>query len=201
MRVVCIGSLAGALLFAVPAPAQERVVPARTASAGAPETGIATVYSDDMHGQPTASGAPYDRAGLTAAHRSLPLGTRLRVHNLTSGQQVEVRVNDRWGGGGGRVVNLSARAADLAGFGRSGTADVRLEVIELGDDRRIAPPEGSAPVGPPAPLLPARIAAEHKAPNTSLAQCQNEAAILGLADEFYARHVRLCTQRRARGAP
>jgi rare lipoprotein A (peptidoglycan hydrolase) len=175
-------------------------VAAKEAEAIPIETGIATVYGADMQGQPTASGEPYDRQGYTAAHRTLPLGTRVRVVNVASGQSVEVRVNDRWGGGGGRVLNVSERAAEAAGFGRSGTVDVRLEIVALGDNRRVAgpalAPSGSAGSGPAAPRLEEVVAAG--AP--PLARCQNEASILGLTEDYHARHVRACLQRTARAS-
>jgi len=186
-----------------------REAPAR---AGAPEqetqaplsveSGIATVYAADMQGQLTASGEPYDPRALTGAHRSLPLGTRVRVVNPGGSRSVEVRINDRWGGGGGRVINLSDAAAQAAGFGSAGTVDVRLEVIALGDDRR-APASSSTSVSGshavPAPAAPrlAEVAPPDAAP---LVRCQSEASILGLNDEFHARHVRTCLQRAQRAA-
>ena len=68
----------------------------------AAETGIASVYSDDLEGELTASGQRYDGDRLTAAHRTLPLGTRLKVTDPATGTTVRVVVNDRWGGGPGR---------------------------------------------------------------------------------------------------
>ncbi|MGA7150104.1 MAG: septal ring lytic transglycosylase RlpA family protein, partial [Pseudolabrys sp.] len=75
--------------------------------------GIASFYSDE---QPTASGERFDPSGMTAAHRSLPFGTRLRVTNLTTGRSVTVRVNDRGPYIAGRVVDVSYSAAESLGI-------------------------------------------------------------------------------------
>jgi rare lipoprotein A len=90
---------------AAPLCAQSHAAPAR--SGVGTETGIATVYAMNMQGQATASGAPYDPSRMSAAHRSLSLGTRVKVLNLATQQSVEVVINDRWGGGEGRIINLS----------------------------------------------------------------------------------------------
>ena len=77
------------------------VTPPSPPLAGAEETGAASWYGHPYHGRRTASGEVYDMNDLTAAHRSLPLGTRLMVTNLDTGQAVEVRVNDRGPAGRG----------------------------------------------------------------------------------------------------
>jgi rare lipoprotein A len=94
------------------------------------QTGIASWYGPGFHGQPTASGAVYDQNQLTAAHQTLPLGTRVLVTNLTNGRAVEVRINDRGPFAKGRIVDLSHAAADALDMIAPGTAPVRLEVIE-----------------------------------------------------------------------
>jgi len=106
---------------------------ARAASASEPGravgTGEASYYGDELRGRPTASGEAFDPAAYTAAHRTLPLGTRLRVTNLDNGRSVVVRVNDRGPFSGDRVLDVSERAAhDLGMLGR-GTARVRMELI------------------------------------------------------------------------
>jgi rare lipoprotein A len=73
------------------------------------DSGLASIYADELEGRLTASGQTYTGRRLTAAHRTLPFGTRLRVTDPASGQSVTVLVNDRWGGGPGKVVNLSRR--------------------------------------------------------------------------------------------
>jgi len=87
-------------------------------------TGKASFYS---HGARTASGAKFIPGGLTAAHRSLPFGTRLRVTNLANQRSVLVTVNDRGPFTGGRIIDLSAGAADVIGMRHAGVAQVRIE--------------------------------------------------------------------------
>jgi rare lipoprotein A len=90
------------------------------------ETGRASWYS--MHSR-TASGERCDPGALTAAHRSLPFGTRVRVENIKTGKTVVVRINDRGPFVGGRVIDLSRAAAHRLGIVSSGTAKVRLTVL------------------------------------------------------------------------
>lgn len=92
------------------------------------QRGLASVYSDHLNGKKTASGESYDSSGLTAAHRTLPLGAEIRVTNLTNGRSVRVRVNDRGPHVEGRIVDLSSRAAAALGM-RTGVARVRLEIL------------------------------------------------------------------------
>ena len=73
------------------------------------ETGTATIYAAEMEGRYTASGEPYDPELLTAAHKTIPLGSLVRVTNLKSDAQVVVRINDRWGSGGDRVINYQSQ--------------------------------------------------------------------------------------------
>lgn len=84
---------------------------------------------DGFHGRMTASGEIFDAYGLTAAHRSLPFGTRVRVTNLNNGRNVVVRITDRGPFVGGRVIDLSQGAASRIGMISTGTAPVRLEVL------------------------------------------------------------------------
>ena len=88
--------------------------------------GIASFYTDD---QQTASGEKFDTHELTAAHRTLPFGTRLRVTNVTTGRSVTVRVNDRGPYIPGRVVDVSGSAANELGITDSGIAKVKLDVV------------------------------------------------------------------------
>ncbi|MCB9544502.1 MAG: septal ring lytic transglycosylase RlpA family protein [Myxococcales bacterium] len=94
---------------------------------GASEVGQATWYGEELQGRRTASGEPFDLNLLTAAHKSLPFGTRVRVTHLKSGQSVEVRINDR--NGGREVIDLSKAAAAKIGLVREGRAQVRLDVL------------------------------------------------------------------------
>jgi rare lipoprotein A len=100
-----------------------------------------------------------DPARMSAAHRSLPLATRVKVINLATEQSVEVVINDRWGGGQGRIINLSDRAAKDVGFGSGGTSSVRIEVIELGKGMAYTEPgsAGHTRSVASAPVLPAQI--------------------------------------------
>src|SRR5882672_2619328 len=89
--------------------------------------GLASFYTE---GTRTASGERFDTHDLTAAHPTLPFGTKLRVTNVTSGQSVTVRVNDRGPYVRGRVVDVSHSAADALGMVGKGLANVKLEVVQ-----------------------------------------------------------------------
>jgi len=91
------------------------------------EQGEATWYGEKHQGRRTASGETFDLAQLTAAHRTLPFGTRVRVVHLRSGRSVIVRINDRKGAGG--LIDLSKAAAERIGLVREGRAQVRVEVL------------------------------------------------------------------------
>ena len=93
------------------------------------ETGIASWYGPKFHGKPTANGEIFDQNLITAAHRTLPLPSAVRVTNLDNGRTVLLRVNDRGPFARGRIIDLSRRAAQLLGFERNGTAKVRVEVL------------------------------------------------------------------------
>ncbi len=93
------------------------------------ETGVASFYGNEYRGQPTASGARFDPRKLTAAHRTLPFGTRLRVTNLDNGRTAEVVVTDRGPFRRGRILDVSRRAAERLGFERQGEARVRIDVL------------------------------------------------------------------------
>jgi rare lipoprotein A len=89
--------------------------------------GLASYY---RHGTKTASGEKFDASELTAAHRTLPFGTRLRVTNVATGQSVMVRVNDRGPFIPGRVVDVSHAAADAIGLTERGVTKVKLDVVQ-----------------------------------------------------------------------
>lgn len=92
-------------------------------------TGMASWYGPGFHGRRSASGEVFNQHALTAAHRTLPFGTRVRVTNVHTGQQVVVRINDRGPFGHGRIIDLSAGAAGEIGLRRMGVGRVRLEVL------------------------------------------------------------------------
>lgn len=91
--------------------------------------GQASWYGPGFHGRTTANGERYNQHGLTAAHKSLPFGTRIKVTNKNNGRTVVVRVNDRGPYAGGRVIDLSAGAAGILGMMGSGVAPVQLEIL------------------------------------------------------------------------
>lgn len=92
-------------------------------------SGVASWYGPGFHGNRSASGEVFNQHSLTAAHRSLPFGTQVRVTNLNNGRAVVVRINDRGPFSHGRVIDLSAGAAQLIGLTQSGVAPVSLEVM------------------------------------------------------------------------
>ena len=98
---------------------------------GATEEGWASWYGHPYHGRRTSSGEIYDMEQLTAAHRTLPLGTRVRVENLSNGRDVEVRINDRGPFVENRIIDLSNAAARRIQMLGPGTARVRLHVTGL----------------------------------------------------------------------
>jgi len=110
-----------------PVPPQRGAVPHRNCPS---ETGTASWYGKEHQGQPTASGEIYDRNRLTAAHPTLPMNTRVRVTHIGTGRTVIVRINDRGPYVGGRIIDLSEKAAQLLGFKRRGFAMVRLEIMD-----------------------------------------------------------------------
>lgn len=91
--------------------------------------GTASWYGKSFHGQLTASGEPFDMEALTAAHRTLPFGSRVRVTNLANGRSVIVVINDRGPYRKKRLIDLSRAAAKRLGFLEDGTARVRLDVL------------------------------------------------------------------------
>jgi len=96
------------------------------------ETGVASWYGKDFHGRSTANGEVYDMNALTAAHKTLPLPSRVRVTNLENGRALILRVNDRGPFVAGRIIDVSRRGAQLLGFHKLGTAKVRVEYLEIG---------------------------------------------------------------------
>ncbi len=93
------------------------------------EIGLASWYGMERQGMPTASGQLFDKDRLTAAHRKLPLGTKVRVTNLKNLESTELTINDRGPGISGRVIDLSWAAAKQLGFLEAGLARVQVDVI------------------------------------------------------------------------
>jgi rare lipoprotein A len=96
------------------------------------EVGWASWYGEPFHGRKTASGAVYDMHQLTAAHKTLPLGTRVMVTHLKNGNTVAVTINDRGPFVKGRIIDLSYAAAQALGMAGEGVAQVRVDVIDAG---------------------------------------------------------------------
>ena len=103
------------------------------------QTGKASFYADKFEGHPTASGEKYKHNKLTAAHKSLPFGTKVKVTNLANNQTVEVVINDRGPYVDGRIIDLSKSAAEQLGFVNQGLADVQVEVIDAGEGKTSDP--------------------------------------------------------------
>ncbi|MDP7154326.1 MAG: septal ring lytic transglycosylase RlpA family protein, partial [Gammaproteobacteria bacterium] len=98
-------------------------------SHGFKERGVASWYGKKFHGRSTSSGVIYDMYALTAAHKTLPLPTRVRVHNLNNGRSIVVTVNDRGPFVNNRIIDLSYAAAMQLDIIRAGTALVEIEVL------------------------------------------------------------------------
>jgi rare lipoprotein A len=102
----------------------------RLDSHGFRQTGLASWYGKDFHGKKTANGETYNMYAMTAAHKTLPFNTYVRVHNLENGQRIDVRVNDRGPFVRGRIIDLSYTAAQEIGIVGPGTA--RVKIVALG---------------------------------------------------------------------
>lgn len=97
------------------------------------ETGIASWYGKEFAGRKTANGEIFNPAQVTAAHKTLPMPTNVRVTNLQNGKSLVARVNDRGPFKPGRIIDLSEKAAELLGFKAQGTAQVRVEFLGIAD--------------------------------------------------------------------
>ena len=121
------------LLLTVSAAAQEVEVTDNPIADIVEETeidgGVASYYGNELAGNRTASGERFDPGQLTAAHRSLPFGSMVRVTNTSNGDSVIVRINDRGPFSHGRVIDVSTAAAREIGMHRSGTARVKLALL------------------------------------------------------------------------
>ncbi len=91
--------------------------------------GLASVYSNKLSGRKTASGQRFCQTDLTAAHRSLPLGTKVLITNIHNSKSVEVTINDRGPHNAGRVIDLSGAAAAKIGMKKTGSAPVKVEIV------------------------------------------------------------------------
>jgi len=115
---------------------------ATTGKAGEVQEGLAAFYGTRLNGRKTASGEKYDQNAMSAAHKTLPFGTRVRVTNTRNGRSVEVRINDRGPTQPNGIIDLSRAAAAKLGMLRAGNVPVRLEVLNVApaaEPRRRAP--------------------------------------------------------------
>jgi rare lipoprotein A len=101
------------------------------------ETGIASWYGPGFHAKFTANGEIFDQNDLTAAHRTLPMPSFVRVTNLENGRSIVLRINDRGPFARGRILDVSARGSELLGFDKAGTARVRVQILAE-ESRQIA---------------------------------------------------------------
>jgi len=92
--------------------------------------GIGSWYGSDFDGKLTSSGEIYDMYAFTAAHKTLPLGTLVTVNNLDNGKSVQVKINDRGPYVTGRIIDLSKAAAEAVGISSTGTAHVKLDIVQ-----------------------------------------------------------------------
>jgi rare lipoprotein A len=163
------------------------------------ETGIASWYGPGFHEKYTANGEIYDQNSLTAAHKTLPLPTFVRVTNLDNGRSMVLRINDRGPYAQGRIIDISRRGAQLLGFEQVGTAKVRVQVMaeeskqlaaamsqrgrvqlataqtQPGEPPPLAAPRSSvsaAPLAPPPPTATQTAAAQPAPPPPDPAQNQ-----------------------------
>jgi len=102
---------------------------------GQTQTGKASFYADKFEGGPTASGEKYRHSKKTAAHKTLPFGTKVRVTNLENNKTVDVVINDRGPYVEGRIIDLSKSAAEELDYINKGIAEVKLDVIDAGDGK------------------------------------------------------------------
>jgi len=126
-----------ALALAVLLPAEGR---AQAGIVGAKETGLPAVYTDALHGHATASGQVYDKAKMTAAHKSLPYGTKVKVTNPKNNKSLVLRINDRGPTQAGRILDISSAAAARLGINRKVMREVTLEVVEVGSGKTTQQP-------------------------------------------------------------
>ena len=109
------------------------------------QAGLASWYGEHHQGRPTANGELFDMNGLTAAHRDLPMGAKVKVTNLVNKRSVTLRVNDRGPGIKSRLIDVSMAAAKSLGFLRAGVVPVQVEVVGL--------PRSASLLRPTAPAL------------------------------------------------
>jgi rare lipoprotein A len=160
------------------------------------QEGVASWYGPGFHGNRTANGEIYDQYEMTAAHPSLPHGTRVMVTNLSNGRAVEVRINDRGPFVGGRAIDLSYAAARAINMVGPGTARVRIEVLGSGPHRRLPPTPREAP--PPPVVVAVREPSPPLVPSATndLPATSYSVEVASLTDPDKAHHLRGILARR-----
>ena len=111
----------------IPSPPETEQAPPATSQPTMMETGVASWYGPKFHGKLTASGEVFNQEKFTAAHQTLPWGSRVKVTNLANGKSVDVRINDRGPFGKGRIIDVSRAAARALGMMGQGLTTVRVE--------------------------------------------------------------------------
>ncbi|WP_349371264.1 septal ring lytic transglycosylase RlpA family protein [Salinarimonas sp.] len=129
MQLIRNAAIAAALSALVALPTLPAQAHPAGGAAAAVKTAHASWYGPGFHGRKTANGERFDQDGLTAAHKTLPFGTKVRVTNVANGKSVVVRINDRGPFVRGREIDLSRGAAKAVGMVGSGVAQVRMEVL------------------------------------------------------------------------
>lgn len=119
------------------------------------ETGIASWYGPNFHNKKTANGEVFDQNDLTAAHRTLPMPSIVRVTNLENGRALVLRINDRGPFAHGRIIDVSRRGAQLLGFEQQGTARVKVEILPAESHRAVELAKNGQPYG----VIPAAVTA------------------------------------------
>jgi rare lipoprotein A len=146
------------------------------------ERGLASWYGPGFHAERTSSGEPYDMYSMTAAHKTLPIPSYVRVTHLGNGRSVVVRVNDRGPFVGNRIIDLSYTAAHKIGMVGTGTAPVEIRVLQPGDSRSDRPTVAATPAppvaAPPVAVPPVAV------PPVATPAAAADAPSLGISSRF-----------------
>ena len=164
------------------------------------ETGIASWYGPKFHRKRTANGGIFDMNAISAAHRTLPLPSVVRVTNLKNGRSIKVLVNDRGPFARGRIIDLSRRTAQLLGFERAGIAPVKVEIIP-DESRRVALiAQGKNPDRqPPAPAQVQVAAVRPAQTDLTVVPTAGNTSVFVQAGSFVQRDLAVRTQRSLAG--
>jgi rare lipoprotein A (peptidoglycan hydrolase) len=153
--VLALGALAACTERPMPPPTPVTALPEPAPQAPAQpyfsQTGVASWYGGFHHGRKTASGERFDMHALTAAHRTLQLGTVVRITNIENGRTATVRVNDRGPYKRGRVIDLSAEVARQLDMKKDGLAEVRIEAFAADQTPEVLAAAGQTPPAPDDP--------------------------------------------------